>query len=68
MTLRQLEDLLRRVLRTADHGIDPASVTRTVRHRAAWSRQQRGVWRAAALAALAVTLLLAWFLAAGWRG
>lgn len=61
--VRVLEDLLRRVLRSPDHGIDPARMVVGARSRATTRRARREV-RIAVLAALGASLvLLGWALA-----
>lgn len=61
--LRALEDLLRRVLRSPDHGIDPSAVALATRGRVARLRLRREVLLLVLLAAVSALVMLGWFLA-----
>lgn len=61
--LRTLEDLLRRVLRSPQHGIDVATVSAATRGRVARERQRREAALATVLSLAAALVLLGWFLA-----
>lgn len=60
--LRALEDLLRRVLRSADHGIDVLAVGVAARQQVAGRRWRRQLSVAALLAAGVGLVLLGWFI------
>ena len=65
--VRALEDLLRRVLRSTDHGIDPLALSGAVRTEATARRHRRELGIALALAAGALLVPLGWFLGGGGR-
>lgn len=58
---RALEDLLRRVLRGVDPGIDPRRMTDAGRTRAAEAAFRRRVGVVVAVLAVAALLLVVWF-------
>ncbi|MGO0575457.1 hypothetical protein [Ornithinimicrobium panacihumi] len=61
--VRALEDLLRRVLRSPDHGIDPAAVGAAAQERAVRRGSRRELLLAGLVAAATLLVLLGWFLA-----
>lgn len=61
--IRALEDLLRRVLRSPEHGIDPAAVRLDVRARVAHDRFRREALVALVVAVALGLLLAGWFIA-----
>lgn len=67
--LRSLEELLRRVLRSPEHGIDLAQVAQGTEVRVVRRRMRRDVVLAAALAGAAALVLMGMFLGhvlGGW--
>lgn len=60
--LRALEDLLRRVFSSTDHGIDPVALGARATERAARRGTQRDLRVVALVAAACLLVLLGWFL------
>lgn len=60
-TIRALEELLRRVLRSPGHGIDPGPQVAAARARAATYRYRRRTLVAVAVALGLAALALGWF-------
>ncbi|WP_151525490.1 hypothetical protein [Serinicoccus kebangsaanensis] len=65
-TVRALEDLLRRVLRAPDHGIEPRRQSVAVRGRVEARRWRAGAVLVAAVVVLAALVLIGWYVR--WLG